>query len=298
MATASTYPFEKLSVSRWLLAYVSDLTIIVIAMVIATAAWHRLSGPELWTILFFCVFVIGTRQHGLGILGHDGAHGLISHNRRINELLTNAALLPLGALAEGYRPFHLKHHKNVGTTEDPELKHALHPWLGQWQTPLRPWKLVVALIGDCVGGAIPHIGMIIVLTGPTTLSGRLTIGGFFVSVVGLFYWLDLLIVPILWFAALLSSFWFCFRLRIWLEHVGVAKPEHTHRVAFHGVSKFLAHLILPHNIWYHWEHHTSLERRLRVPFYNLPHYRELSPLPKIIPFWKVFHSLTQANLPQ
>ncbi len=100
---------EKLSETRWLLAYASDITVVVIAMTIGVTTWQRLSGPELWITLFFCVFVIGTRQHGLGVLGHDGAHGLISRNRRVNNILTNMALLPLGALSEGYRPFHLKH---------------------------------------------------------------------------------------------------------------------------------------------------------------------------------------------
>ena len=64
------------------------------------------------------VMVIGTRQLGLFILMHDAAHGLLHPNRRIND---TAAKWFGGAELDAYRPYHLKHHRYVQQTEDPDL---------------------------------------------------------------------------------------------------------------------------------------------------------------------------------
>ena len=64
------------------------------------------------------VLVIGTRQLGLFILMHDGAHGLLHPNRRINDAV--AKWLCSSSLAD-YRPYHLQHHRYVQQAEDPDL---------------------------------------------------------------------------------------------------------------------------------------------------------------------------------
>jgi hypothetical protein len=60
-----------------------------------------------------------------------------------------------------------------------------------------------------------------------------------------------------------TTFWAVFRLRIYIEHVGI--PE-THRV---HLSLWQRVLFAPHNIWIHWEHH----KHPFVPYYQLPHIR-------------------------
>ena len=64
------------------------------------------------------VLVIGTRQLGLFILMHDGAHGLLHPHRRINDWV--AHWLCSSSLGE-YRPYHLQHHRFVQQAEDPDL---------------------------------------------------------------------------------------------------------------------------------------------------------------------------------
>jgi len=73
----------------------------------------------LWPLtLPLAVLIIGTRQLGLFILMHDGAHGLLHPNRRINDGV--AHWLCSSSLGE-YRPYHLQHHRYVQQAEDPDL---------------------------------------------------------------------------------------------------------------------------------------------------------------------------------
>ena len=73
----------------------------------------------LWPLTIpLAVLVIGTRQLGLFILMHDGAHGLLHPDRRINDAVARwFCSSSLGA----YRPYHLQHHRYVQQAEDPDL---------------------------------------------------------------------------------------------------------------------------------------------------------------------------------
>jgi fatty acid desaturase len=65
----------------------------------------------LWPVTIpLAVMIIGTRQLGLFILMHDGAHGLLHPNRRINDAA--AHWFCSSSLGE-YRPYHLQHHRYV-----------------------------------------------------------------------------------------------------------------------------------------------------------------------------------------
>ncbi len=84
-------------------------------------AWdyHWLAGLLL-TPLFLAV--LGGRQLGLAILMHDGAHGLLHPNRKLNNFLgqwpTGAAT---GSDLHAYRAYHLSHHRFTQQPEDPDL---------------------------------------------------------------------------------------------------------------------------------------------------------------------------------
>ena len=74
---------------------------------------------SLWPVTTpLAVLLIGTRQLGLFILMHDGAHGLLHPDRRINDAV--ARWVCSSSLA-GYRPYHLQHHRYVQQAEDPDL---------------------------------------------------------------------------------------------------------------------------------------------------------------------------------
>lgn len=73
----------------------------------------------LWPLTIpLAVLIVGTRQLGLFILMHDGAHGLLHPNRRINDGV--ARWLCSSSLGD-YRPYHLQHHRYVQQAEDPDL---------------------------------------------------------------------------------------------------------------------------------------------------------------------------------
>ena len=68
------------------------------------------------------IIIIGGRQLGLSILMHDGAHGLLHPNRKLNNWLGQ---WPSGAATgsdlHAYRAYHLTHHKFTQQPEDPDL---------------------------------------------------------------------------------------------------------------------------------------------------------------------------------
>jgi fatty acid desaturase len=73
----------------------------------------------LWPVTIpLAIVVIGTRQLGLFVLMHDGAHALLHRDRRVNDVL--AGWLCSSSLRD-YRPYHLQHHRFVQQTEDPDL---------------------------------------------------------------------------------------------------------------------------------------------------------------------------------
>ena len=81
----------------WLRDAVLDWTVIAGALFVA----HAFSNPLTWLL---ALLVIGNRQHALAILGHDGTHFTLSHDRKLNDFLTNLlAFWPIGLTVSGYR---------------------------------------------------------------------------------------------------------------------------------------------------------------------------------------------------
>lgn len=91
------------------------------------------------------VAVIGTRQLGLAILMHEAAHGGLSSNRAVNDLIGHwLCATPVGASLHAYRPYHLAHHKYAQQAEDPDLALSA-PF------PVSPASLRRKLVRDLTG---------------------------------------------------------------------------------------------------------------------------------------------------
>src|SRR5258708_6249101 len=68
------------------------------------------------------VAIIGSRQLGLAILMHDGAHGCLSSDERINLALSQwFCAYPIFAETRAYRRYHLQHHAPTQQEDDPAL---------------------------------------------------------------------------------------------------------------------------------------------------------------------------------
>ncbi len=90
-------------------------------VVIATAmAVYALWPNPLSFVL--AVFIIGSRQLGLAILMHDGAHHVLMATPKFNEWASQwLCAFPVFADTIPYRHYHLKHHRSTQQLDDPDL---------------------------------------------------------------------------------------------------------------------------------------------------------------------------------
>ena len=242
---------------RWLAALASDYAIIAFAMVLAYFGFQL--GPVVGGVaIFVAICIIGTRQHALTILGHDGAHTLITRNRYWNDLLTNLfCFWPMGFGLSGYRKFHFAHHRHLGTPRDPEIAYKAE---AAYALPAWPSRLAgryfIAFFGD---GIKEETMFIKYLIGMCSLPDRIGPALVWGTVVLCLWYFSAWWIAGLWFAAIFTSFWCVFRIRVWSEHVGTPGVHRIHAPLIYRL------IFVPHNTWYHFEHH----RFPQVPYWNL-----------------------------
>lgn len=71
------------------------------------------------------ILIIGTRQLGLAIAQHDGAHRSLAKSAWLNTLLGQwLSAAPVAQNMEWYRVHHLRHHGHAGTERDPDQRLA------------------------------------------------------------------------------------------------------------------------------------------------------------------------------
>jgi len=225
---------------RWFGAMFLNWTTVVVFMMIAAL----LDRPLFYVL---AIFVIGTRQHAIAILAHDGAHRHASRFRCLNDGATCVfGFWPLGIGLHGYRKFHFAHHQHLGHEGDPELCHKRR-FSDKWQPGTSPLRLFIT---DLMGFAWREVMFAISLMrpakaidviGPVAMIGSLILLAVFCGFAQLI---------VVWYLALYSSFWAVFRMRAYTEHVGTSG---THRLAEPAWWQKL--LYLPANTWLHWEHH-------------------------------------------
>ena len=78
-----------------------------------------------WTnplTIVLAILLVGSRQHGMSILMHDAAHGVLFKTKALNEFVGKWLLgAPYGGDMASYRHYHLKHHRHTQTENDPDL---------------------------------------------------------------------------------------------------------------------------------------------------------------------------------
>jgi fatty acid desaturase len=228
---------------KWLIPSLSEWLIIICLFAIG----YRLNNVAVW---FLVTVLLGSRQHALGVLGHDSAHFAASRSKRVNDL--SAELLCFWPLCTGlgdFRQFHLNHHRFFDTDKDPEL--IFKSWNPErWALPITRTRLMFYFCSDIIGGGIPEVSKAYRLLGKTSLRSWLGPMIWWLLIGATLVKSGLGLIVVVWFSALVSSFWAFFRLRTWTEHVGT---DSTHRVQANWWQRFL---ITPHGSWSHCEHHT------------------------------------------
>ena len=212
-----------------------------------------------------CIIVIGSRQHALGILGHDGAHGHGIRNLKVNDFLTNLfCFWPIGMHLPVYRRFHFHHHKHIGTLDDPEL--ITKYWSGpNWDLPVSMKLICFNFLIDLSGiGFLTYKRRLFkkkfidiflhknikntdhgakffntLETEHKTIHAEII---FMIIAIGILAYYALWNVIILWFVSLLTAAFAFFRIRIWTEHLGT---NETHRLKANWWQRMFFFLTIP-----------------------------------------------------
>lgn len=258
---AELHRFSSHNVWRWLAAVAFEW--MVIAAICAVCLTYRE-----WWVWGIGMLLIGTRQHGLAVLAHEGAHHLVVRSHFWNDVLTNyLTTYPLTFTVQGYRTTHLKHHWYLETPEDPsKVSVDRHP--EEWTFPMPVWNFVRMFLRDLLllsqraaislmkylweipGGRTPHVIRITVMHAVA---------------VALFAWSgNLLAYLLLWIVPLYTVTVACYRLRSVAEHSGIGPQSErysrdvidnlrtTRTTTGSGLSQYL---LIPYNVSYHIEHH-------------------------------------------
>ena len=240
----------------------------VIAAAMALVAWL----PNPLTILL-AIAIIGTRQLGLAILVHEGAHGGLATKEKLNLWLSQwLCAYPTFSETLAYRRYHMKHHRLTQMREDPDLslsapfpttrasikRKIIRDLTGQTGFKQRRAQLMAAL-------GTPDMA----LADRARLFGAKLGRAFAVNIamaVGLallgYWWL----YPLLWIVPLLTWHMLVTRIRNIAEHAMVhdADPWCIARTTH---ANWLGRaFIAPYYVNYHAEHHIMLY----VPCYRLP----------------------------
>lgn len=237
------------------------------AVIIAAAALFIVWPNPLTYVL--AVMIIGARQLGLAILMHEGAHGLLSRNQKLNDFLGDALTgAPVGADLRQYRDYHLKHHKFAQQAEDPDL-------VLSEKFPVSRASMRRKIIRDLTGQTFfkQRIAPLFSMQSGEVFSG--VNGKFLIANAVLFalcalagYWwayFALWIVPLATWNPLVT------RLRNIAEHACVGNDIDPWRVARTTLANPIERLfIAPYWVNYHSEHHLFMY----VPCYRLKRVHE------------------------
>jgi fatty acid desaturase len=232
----------------------------------------------MWTnplTLTLGIMIVGTRQLGLAIIGHDGAHHLLYRNKKLNdwvcEWLLNRPLF--GASIVPYRRTHLEHHRLTQQPGDPDLplsapfpiaRSSFRRKVIRDLTGQTAWKQRSSLVRSAFGkSGDPWRARLVKgarRLGPNLVINLVFLAGFALAGVWYLYFL-LWVVPAFTWEPLVT------RLRNIGEHAAV--PDNDDRLL--NTRTTLANplerlFIAPYYVNYHLEHHLLVS----CPCYRLP----------------------------
>ena len=233
--------------------------------------------PSVVTFLI-AALIIGTRQFALVVMMHDGAHNLISKNKKINDFISQwLCAYPMMTETVNYRKYHLIHHKHTETDLDPD-KSLTDPF------PVSKKSFSRKVLRDLTGiaGLRRYFGYLYSAWGvnENTFFGHLkhfvsSLYGFLICQLVIFTTLAFFNVPwlylLLWWIPKLTIFSLFYRLRSISEHACTSGQDDFTHTRTTLSSNFVRYFIAPLNVNYHLEHHLFMF----CPWYNLPKAHEM-----------------------
>lgn len=132
---------STLQSGRAILRIVAEFTLIFLAIGL------HLTGIFSWWMLPLTLLFIGSRQHALLILMHEGAHFRLSTNRVTNEFLGSFIGWNFFASFHGYQRHHVGHHRlgDLNTMNDPDWARKQH---AQWAFPMPVKNFAKIIVRD------------------------------------------------------------------------------------------------------------------------------------------------------
>jgi fatty acid desaturase len=249
-------------------ALIAHAWLLIIAAVALVAWW-----PNPLTYLL-AVGIIGSRQLGLNILMHDGAHGCLSPDEKTNLFLSQwFCAYPMFNETRAYRRYHLQHHARTQQEDDPDLILSAPFPITQLSYRRKFWRDISGQTGYQQRKA-----QLFNALGPSdwSLSQRaahfweklgpqcVVNGVMFAAGVAAGVWWA---YPLLWLVPLLTWHMVITRIRNIAEHAVVPDSSDPLRNTRTTRANFFERLfIAPYYVNYHLEHHLLFY----VPCYNLP----------------------------
>lgn len=236
------------------------------------AAWAM---AIVWTnplTILLAILLVGSRQHGMAILMHDAAHGVLFKTRALNEFAGKWLLgAPYGGDMQAYRHYHLKHHRFTQSEDDPDLPLSA-------KFPVSPASLRRKFFRDLTGQTFLRLRLAslkashepgmeafektsvwpYLITNGILLAGLAAIGQWWVY-------------PVLWLLPVATWFMAVLRNRNIAEHALTTTDGNVLTEARTTHANWLARIFLaPYWVNYHVEHHAYMF----VPCWQLPRLHE------------------------
>jgi fatty acid desaturase len=233
------------------------------------------------------LFILGGKQLACAIILHDCSHDSMFTNRKVNNVIGNwFGAYPILHDVNKYRPYHLQHHINTGTSDDPDLSLTK----GYPTTALSmARKFLRDLFG--VSGVKANFAVVfmqlgfikyalngtaewlsqkgrsvfnMIKTGAANLTGPVLANLIMFLIL---YALGKPWLYLLWPAAMVTTFNFSLRVRSMAEHSMVEDRLDPHKNTRTTYANFIERILFaPHHVNYHAEHHLCMG----APSYNLP----------------------------
>jgi fatty acid desaturase len=246
---------------------------LILGAIAMVALW-----PNPFTFLL-AVAIIGSRQLGLAILMHDGAHGALANSTGLNNALSQVfCAYPIFAETQAYRRYHLQHHAHTQQDDDPDLvlsapfpitrpSYRRKFWRdisGQTGFAQRKAQFLNAL-GDRSWPLARRAAFFWSKLGPQFVVNAILFAGLAAAGVWWAY-------PLLWLLPLMTWMMVITRIRNIAEHAVVPDSDDPLRNTRTTHAGFLERLfVAPYYVNYHLEHHLLFY----VPCYNLPRVHQI-----------------------
>ena len=214
------------------------------------------------------ILIIGTRQLGLFVLSHDGAHYTLFNNRRLNDWASEWLLsrAQLGGGIGSYRRYHVKHHSNTQQPGDPDLALSKPFPISRKSFYRKVWRDLSGQTGFKQYGAgireafAGDLRRGLRRMGPNFLINLVFLAGF--ALAGKWY-----LYFLLWWVPALTWNRFVTRLRNIGEHAAVPDNDDRLRNTRTTLANWLERaFVAPYFVNYHLEHHLLVN----APCYRLP----------------------------